>query len=79
MSDLVPEFIPALIVVLTHAEQQKGAPLTEAEVLEIRDNATCMMSPRSMAQAMAEKRGYADLDPENVWAEWQAWVAERDG
>ncbi|MGJ6980284.1 hypothetical protein ACSDQ9_07100 [Aestuariimicrobium soli] len=76
--DLVPEFVPPLIAVLTAVERDKGAPLTLDEVIEVRDHATCIKSPKRLAEQMAEQRGYADLDPENVWDEWQAWLTVRD-
>ncbi|MBP2184261.1 hypothetical protein [Amycolatopsis magusensis] len=69
--ELVIEFSPALVAVLLAAERSKGAPLTEEEVLEIRDGATCIRLPRSLAGAMAEQRGYPDLDPEQCWEQWQ--------
>jgi len=69
--ELVPLFIPALSAILLAAEKQKGAPLTKEEVLDIRDNSTSIMSPKSMVKSMAEKRGYGDIDPENCWNEWQ--------
>ena len=69
--DLAPTPIPALIVTLLNKEQEKGAPLTEAEVIEIRDNAVCMMLPASVKMQMEESRGYPDLNPEYVWEQWQ--------
>jgi hypothetical protein len=48
MSDdqpLVPVFIPPLVTVLAHAEAQKPGPLTQAEVLAIRDRSVCLMLP----------------------------------
>lgn len=69
---LVPVFMPALAPLMIEAEEIKGAPLTEAEVLRIRDHALCVMTPLDVARAMVESRGYEDLDPENCWAEWQA-------
>ncbi|WP_106850018.1 hypothetical protein [Blastococcus sp. Marseille-P5729] len=69
--DLVPSFTPALIAVLLNRENAKGEPLTEQEVIEIRDSSVAMMVPRSMERALAASRGYDDIDPENVWAEWQ--------
>jgi hypothetical protein len=81
MSDqdpLVPVPIPALVVLLTQLEARKGAPLSEDEVLAARDGAVCMMMRQSVAQLSARKRGYADLDPENVWEEWQAFCRERN-
>lgn len=70
--------IPALVAVLLAAENRKGAPLTEAEVLEIRDGAVCMAVPAYAAEKMAEARGYADIDPERAWEEWQAFRQSND-
>lgn len=64
-------FIPALVAVLLNAEQKKGAPLTEAEVITIRDSAACMAMPVSAAAAVESKRGYQDIVAEAAWAEWQ--------
>lgn len=72
---IVPVPIPTLVVLLQNAEDQKGAPLTEAVVLEIRDRAVCMMMPASVRDATAEQRGYADIDLADAWAEWQRWRA----
>ncbi|WP_269630767.1 hypothetical protein [Pelomonas sp. BJYL3] len=66
---LVP--IPALVALLLRAEQLKGAPLTEEEVVRIRDDAACMAMTAEMKWQLEEKRGYADLDPERVWEHWQ--------
>ena len=74
--DLVITFIPALITLLVAAERSKGRPLTEAEVPEIRDGGVCIMLKRSDRDAMAESRGYADLDAEQIWNQWQAVRAE---
>lgn len=70
--DLVIDFSPPLIAVLLAAERSKGGPLTEEEVLDIRDGATCVRLPRPVAEAVAERRGYPDLDPERCWEQWQA-------
>ena len=69
---VIPVFIPPLVALLWNLEQQKGAPLSEAEVLQIRDGAVCMTMSRAMARKLAESRGYDDIDPEDVWREWQA-------
>lgn len=74
--ELVPVFIPALIVLLVHSEDKKGSPLTQEEVLAIRDNATCIMMQLDDSRKMDEQRGYADIDPEDCWYEWQ--MARRD-
>ncbi len=68
---LIPVFIPALVAVLQRAEKLKGAPLTEEEVLSIRDRSPCMMLSRSDVAMLAGKRGYDDLDPNRAWEQWQ--------
>lgn len=73
---LVHVFIPPLVDVIRWAEEAKGEPLTEAEVTTIRDEAICLTMRQSHAQALESKRGYPDLDPENVWQEWQAIRSE---
>lgn len=64
--------IPALVTLLLNRERAKGVPLTEGEVLAIRDNAVSIALPRDVAAHMAEERGYDDIDQDNVWAEWSA-------
>lgn len=73
---LIPVPIPALGVLLLHLENQKGSSLTEEEVISARDKAVCMMLPLSKKNALDEKRGYRDIDPENVWPEWLAFRQE---
>ncbi|MFC7091610.1 hypothetical protein ACFQH5_18870 [Halomonas salifodinae] len=68
---LIPTPIPALVAVLLSKEREKGSPLTESEVLEVRDNAACMMLPLSAREKMEEARGYPDIDPEFSWEHWQ--------
>jgi hypothetical protein len=70
--DLVIDFSPPLVAVLLAAERSKGGPLTEEEVLDLRDGATCIRVPRRLAEAVAEQRGYPDLDPERCWEQWRA-------
>jgi hypothetical protein len=67
---LVPVPIPALGALLLNIEKLKGSPLSQVEVLDARDKAVCIMLPLSAKVAMEEKRGYRDIDPENVWEEW---------
>ncbi|WP_447838963.1 hypothetical protein [Aeromonas salmonicida] len=69
--ELVPTPIPALVAILLSKEREKGSPLTENEVLEIRDNAVCMMLPISAREKMEESRGYPDLNPEYAWEQWK--------
>lgn len=69
--ELFPVPVPALVAVLLSKENEKGEPLTEQEVLTIRDNAACIMMPTLAIAKMEESRGYADIDPEFVWEHWQ--------
>ena len=66
-------FMPALLAVLRAAEQEKNAPLTEAEVLAVRDNAVCMTVPLSVAHGLDRSRGYPDISPEDCWKEWRSF------
>ena len=71
LGETVSVFVPALVAVLTALEQQHGAPLTQAQVEATRDAASCIaMAPRD-ADALERSRGYADLEPELVWEQWQ--------
>ena len=74
---LIPVFVPSLLSRLREGEKSKGSPLTESEVLEIRDRALSMKMPLSEAAKLAKSRGYDDLDPEECWEEWQRARAER--
>lgn len=68
---LIPVFIPALVVLLLDAERRKGSPLTEEEVLHIRDKGVCIVLPVEKVNGLDKTRGYSDLDPERVWEQWQ--------
>jgi len=64
-------FTPSLVAVLLRAEREIGRPLTEAEVLQIRDQAVCIAIPPKVLPGMIEERGYEDLDPRRCWEQWQ--------
>lgn len=70
--DLVLVFIPALVALLTAAETERERPLTEAELIAIRDEAVTIALARAEAQSMAAARGYDDIDPEHAWEQWQS-------
>lgn len=63
-------FIPSLISLLVSKAEEKGSSLTEEEVLAIRDNATAIVTDAEGVLAVAERRGYQDIDPEHCWEEW---------
>lgn len=75
MTDLAEELfivpVPGSLATLLAAEREKGAPLTEGEVLQIRDQAPFIAMPARAYRAVTKARGYDDIDPENVWDEWQ--------
>lgn len=77
MEDIDPNttvlvFIPALVALLAHAERTLSRPMTQAEVLLLRDKASCIAMSHEMAAAAEEARGYSDIVAEDVWNEWQA-------
>ena len=78
MSDdkLILCFMPSLVALLLAKEKEKGTPLTEEEVVAIRDGATVVAIPKETLPAIEERRGYADIDPEKCWSEWQRLRAE---
>jgi hypothetical protein len=63
--------MPSLLATLTNREQAKGSPLTEVEVIEIRDNCPSVAVPIDVVPKIEEARGYKDIDPERCWEEWQ--------
>lgn len=69
-NDLVPVFMPPLVVLLTDLERRKGDALTQEEVLQTRDRGVSMLLPRAKAELLARSRGYDDLDPEHCWEQW---------
>jgi len=77
--ELVPLFMPPLATMLAHAEGLKGNPLTEAEVLQVRDKATCIMMKSNDAEKMIETRGFRDVNPENCWADWHRLRVQMTG
>jgi hypothetical protein len=64
--------VPSLVATLLRAEKDKGSPLTESEVVAIRDKCPSIAMPVDVAAKVAEQRGYDDIDPENAWEAWQA-------
>jgi len=73
-------FINPLVMLLAARERQKGSPLSETEVLKVRDEAACTKMPISQAEqfyaALDAQMQIPRLDPERVWEQWQA-VRER--
>ena len=68
---LASVFIPSLVSLLLATEKETGRPLAREEIEEITSNATCVAMEHRDAREMERRRGYADLDPERVWEQWQ--------
>lgn len=67
---LVIQYMPALVAMLTRAEQLTGKPLTEEQVLKLRDANPAVVVEAAAAKAAEDGRGYADLDPADAWLGW---------
>lgn len=70
-SELRPVFIPALVAVLTAAEEQAGRYLRREEVERLTNEGACMMMTHADANKLERSRGYADLEPALAWRQWQ--------
>ena len=68
---LIPVFVPDLIWLLQHSEANAGRPLTEQEVLDVRDKGVIVVLSVEDAIALNERRGYSDIEPERAWEQWQ--------
>ena len=70
---LVEVFVPALVALLSRAEELAGRPLNREEVLRIRDDAAMITQPLSAMPEFLKQRGYHDLYAPEIWDEWQAY------
>ena len=68
---LIRTYAPSLIETLLDHEKKKGAPLTEPEVLALRDSAPSDLLSEEDSEKAEKERGYADVDAETCWQEWQ--------
>ncbi len=69
--ELVPVIMPSLAVVLANMESKQGRPLKPAEVSELVANSPCIAMKRADALTLEQSRGYADLEPDLAWEQWQ--------
>jgi hypothetical protein len=68
---LVPTFVPSLVAVLTAAERTAGRALSRPEVEAILNQSAIIALEVRDAMAMERGRGYADIEPELAWEQWQ--------
>jgi hypothetical protein len=57
--------------VLAALEQKAGRRLTRMQVEEATSNGVCIAMKQRDAQTLERTRGYADIDPELAWEQWQ--------
>lgn len=70
-SELSTMFIPSLVSTLMAAEQKQGRRLTRPEVEGIVSNSAAVAMTRADALSVERSRGYADIEPELAWEQWQ--------
>lgn len=64
-------FMPSLAALLGYAEELTGAPLTQEQVVRVRDAALAVVTQVQAAAAVEQSRGYADVDAAQPWESWQ--------
>jgi hypothetical protein len=64
-------FIPSLSALLTAAESSQGRALTRVEVGELVSAGAVIAMTQADALALERSRGYADIEPELAWEQWQ--------
>lgn len=75
----VARYIVPLAKALAMHESTQQRRLTEEEVLEMRDTAPCILMDIEQAKKFDEARAYHDINPENVWPEWNRVRCEHFG
>lgn len=68
--------VPSLVSILLSTERSRGWPLERGEVEEVVGQAPAISMKVEDAFAMERSRGYADIEPELAWSQWQI-VRER--
>lgn len=68
---LVPTIMPSLVALLMATERSEGRPLTEHEVEKLVSNSTSIAMEPKDVRALERSRGYADIEPELAWEQWQ--------
>jgi hypothetical protein len=69
----VISFMPALGALLLAAERNKGSALTRSEVRRLLNRAPAIALSAKQVKQLAASRGYADVDPADLYASWLAF------
>jgi hypothetical protein len=75
--DPSPVIIPPLVAILMNLEGKARRPLTREEVEDVTRRAPAIAMAHRDARDLERRRGYADIDPERAWEEWQIVRGER--
>ena len=70
-SEPVPTIVPSLVALLMATERSRGRPLTQSEVEALVSSSTAIAMDPSDVLALERSRGYADIEPELAWEQWQ--------
>lgn len=76
---LVPTIMPSLVALLLATERSEGRPLTQHEVEKLVSNSTSIAMEPKDVRALERTRGYADIESELAWEQWQIVRAGLDG
>lgn len=68
---LVPTIMPSLVALLMATERSEGRPLAQHEVEKLVSNSTSIAMEPKDVRALERTRGYADIEPELAWEQWQ--------
>jgi len=69
--DPVPTIVPSLVALLASTERSKGTALTKSELERLVDEAPAIAMATADALALERSRGYADIEPQRAWEQWQ--------
>jgi len=67
----IPTIIPPLVATLAALEAQHGTALTRQQVENVTANSSAIAMQLQHALALERSRGYADIEPELAWEQWQ--------
>lgn len=70
-TELVPVIMPSLTAMLAAKENELGRRLEPSEVSALVAKSPCVALERSDALKLEQSRGYADIEPDLAWEQWQ--------
>lgn len=70
-TQLVPVIMPSLVAMLLNKERELGRALESQEVSALVEQSPCIALERADALELEQSRGYADIEPDLAWEQWQ--------